>query len=228
MMKGRILMEFKYLNKPANTFASNFVGTYKKPATCPFCGYGTDAPITNKNHFQLNDHYVIMATCKCTSCGQTFFFVSEYLNGHEYEPIMIPSISFIRYENKILSKISERFIDMYNQALQSEFVGNYELAAIGYRTALEIIIKDFAINELGIPREAVVKKKLYDAIGEYLNQNELINTSDVVRILGNDHTHFERKYPQHDFELLKGYMDIFLKQIEVQYMIKHPPVSRTL
>ena len=49
----------------------------------------------------------------------------------------------------------------------------------------------------------------------------------VVRILGNDYTHYERKYPQHDFELLKGYMEIFLKQIEVRYMVNHPPVSRT-
>lgn len=71
------------------------------------------------------------------------------------------------------------------------------------------------------------KKKLFDAISQYLNQPDLINTADVVRILGNDYTHYKRKYPQHDFELLKGYMDIFLKQIEVQYMINHPPVSRT-
>ena len=119
------------------------------------------------------------------------------------------------------------FIDMYNQALQSEFNKNLELAAIGYRSALEILVKDYAIKELGQNPKEVISKKLCPAIGAYLNQEDLVKTADVVRILGNDYTHYERKYPQHDFELLKGYMEIFLKQIEVQYMIKHPPVSRT-
>lgn len=220
-------MDIKYLVKPANTIASNFSGKYNKPATCPFCGYGTDAPVVKKETYSFNGHYIIAATCQCTSCGKFFFFASEYHKDSLYQPITIPSISFIPYENENLAAISERFIDMYNQALQSEFVGNIELASIGYRSALEFLVKDFAINELGKPREEVIKKKLHNAIGEYLNQNDLVSTADVVRILGNDYTHYERKYPQHDFDLLKGYMDIFLKQIEVQYMIKHPPVSRT-
>lgn len=140
---------------------------------------------------------------------------------------MFPELSFIPYCNDILATISPKFIDMYNQALQSEHAGNIELAAIGYRASLEVLVKDFAINELHEPANNVEEKKLFDAISQYLNQPDLINTADVVRILGNDYTHYKRKYPQHDFELLKGYMDIFLKQIEVQYMINHPPVSRT-
>ena len=136
-------------------------------------------------------------------------------------------MSYTPYTNEILSSISERFINMYNQALQAEFVDNIELAAIGYRSALEILVKDYAINELGKDSDEVSKKSLCNAIGEYLNQQDLVATADVIRILGNDYTHYKRKFPEHDFDLLKGYMNIFLKQIEVQYMISHPPVSRT-
>ena len=87
-------------------------------------------------------------------------------------------------------------------------------------------MKDYAIQELNEPEEAVSKKSLCDAIAKYLAQPDLIATADVVRILGNDYTHYKRNYPEHDFLLLKKYMEIFLAQIEVQYMIKHPPVSR--
>lgn len=138
-----------------------------------------------------------------------------------------PPISPNVYTNEYLSAISERFILIYNQALRAEFNGDYELAATGMRSALEILIKDYAIKELDQPKEEVAKKDLFKAISEYLKQPELINTADVIRILGNDYTHYDRKYPQHDFDLLKGYMEIFLKQIEVQYMINHPPVFRT-
>lgn len=226
MMKGMINMK-NYLIKKASVFG-NFSNNYKKPSVCSHCGFGTDAPFYKKDVYSFNGHYLFVATCTCTSCGKHFLFFCEYdSDKNDYEPVIYPSITFAPYSNKILEKISARFIDMYNQALQSEFNKNLELAAIGYRSALEILVKDYAIKELGQNPKEVISKKLCPAIGAYLNQEDLVKTADVVRILGNDYTHYERKYPQHDFELLKGYMEIFLKQIEVQYMIKHPPVSRT-
>lgn len=218
----------EYLLKSGKQFSESYKFNYEKPSVCPHCGIGTDAPIKSKNIFVVNGRAFISAICQCTSCQKDFFF-SCISNGKDFAKnvCLYPPVSFTPYKNEIHAKISERFIDMYNQALQSEFVGNIELAAIGYRSALEILIKDFAITELGKPKNEVSGKKLFKAIEDYLGQTELINTADVIRILGNDYTHYDRKYPQHDFDLLKGYMDIFLKQIEYQYMIKHPPVSRT-
>lgn len=89
----------------------------------------------------------------------------------------------VPYRNDNLASISERFIDMYNQALTSEHNQNYELAAIGYRSALEILVKDYAIQELNEPEETVSKKSLCDAIAKYLSQPDLVATADVVRIL---------------------------------------------
>ena len=48
----------------------------------------------------------------------------------------------------------------------------------------------------------------------------------VVRILGNDNTHYERDYENIDFDVLKQYLNIFIEMIEVQIKIKNPPVSR--
>lgn len=216
-----------YLIKKASTFGS-YSGSYKKPAICPHCGFGTDAPFFEKAVHAFNGHQIFTAVCTCTACGKNFFFACEYdAEKANYDPIIYPSIAFTPYSNGTLEKISPRFIDMYNQALRAESNKDLDLAATGYRTALEILVKDYAINELGKNPDEVSSKKLCAAIGAYLNQEALMKTADVVRILGNDYTHYERKYPQYDFELLKNYMEIFLKQIEVQYMINHPPVSRT-
>lgn len=51
---------------------------------------------------------------------------------------------------------------MYNQALRSESKGDIELAAIGFRSALEILVKDYAVNELKINVEEVSRKSLFD------------------------------------------------------------------
>lgn len=217
----------KYLKKPAREFLSSFSFSYEKPSICPHCGIGTDASLVNKTHFSANGMMLLIAAAKCTACGKEFFFTCLHNNDPVAKTVCLyPDKPFTPYVNDTLSKISERFIEMYNQALFSEHGGNLDLAAIGYRASLEILVKDYAINELKEPPQDVEKKSLFSAIGDYLHQSELISTADVIRILGNDHTHYKRKYPQHDFSLLKFYMEIFLKQIEAAYMINHPPVSR--
>ena len=60
-----------------------------------------------------------------------------------------------------------------------------------------------------------------------METKDLTSTADVVRILGNDYVHAQKKYPEHDFEVLKNYMDIFvgLMRCSVE-QIKLPPVER--
>lgn len=217
----------KFIDKPAQTFSSSFPFKYQKPAICPHCGFGTDATLKEKTFYSFNNGYLLIATCECTACHKNFFFACESANGSYAKMVsMYPSFQVTPYANEKLAAISQRFIDMYNQALFAEFNQNYELAAIGFRSALEILVKDYAIQELGEPAETVAKQSLCNAIEKYLNLPDLVNTADVVRILGNDYTHYQRKYPEHDFALLKKYMEIFLSQIEVRYMINHPPVTR--
>lgn len=89
-----------------------------------------------------------------------------------------------------------------------------------------MLIKDFAINILKEKKEEVVKIKLYGAIEKYLPDVDMSNCADVVRILGNDNTHYERDYENIDFNVLKQYLDIFIEMIEVKIKVKNPPVSR--
>lgn len=220
-----------FIKKPINEFSSSFNnGTYSKPATCPHCGYGVDAPVIEKHTLSMgNNTYILTGICRCTHCSNTFFFACFRNLAKSPDALCtlcFPSNSFVPYKNDVLSKISERFIQMYNQALNAEFNRSLDLAAIGYRSSLEILVKDYAISELGVSEDEAGKKSLCDAIGTYLKQDELVKTADVIRILGNDYTHFKRKYPDFDFNLLKYYMVIFMKQIEAQYMIHHPPVER--
>ena len=50
--------------------------------------------------------------------------------------------------------------------------------------------------------------------------------ADVVRILGNDNTHYERDYENIDFSILKQYLNIFIEMIEVQIKNKKTTDSR--
>ena len=218
-----------YLEKPCNSFSNQFTGHYLKPATCPYCGKGTDAIDAHKTWVKISsDKVMLVSTCTCTACDHAFYFncLDVVTSDDNAEMVYIYPASEESYKNDLLEKISPRFIDLYNQALHSELRGDLDLAAMGYRSCLEVLIKDFAINELGEDENDVARTSLFDAISKYLKDDSLVKTSDVVRILGNDYTHYRRKHPEHDFDILKSYLDIFLRLVEVRYKINHPPVGR--
>lgn len=218
-----------FSDKKTISIGSNnyFSGTWKKPLNCPRCGYGTDAPLTGCSVIRMDSGYFITVAMKCTHCQKTFISLYEATDPPETAQFIrcYPSYSGDPVPTQ-LSDMSPRFADLNRQAQTAEEHELIDIAAVGYRAALEVLVKDYAIKELSEPEEEVKQKKLAGAIGKYLKQEELVATADVVRILGNDYAHFERQYPQLDFNTLKYYYQIFLNMIKVQYDIKHPPVTR--
>lgn len=201
--------------------------TYQKPAQCPHCGICCDPLILGSTFispFTAKPPQFVFLIFQCTACKKLFTATYEVTNGKSHICCMTP-FKPSTFSDELIEKISPRFIEVYNQALRAKDNKDLNLAAIGYRSELEILIKDYAINELNEPPEKVIKLKLFEAISNYLPEN-MLSTADVVRILGNDHTHYERKYPELDFNLLQKYMDIFINLVQTKLLIANPPVSR--
>lgn len=201
------------------------------PLTCPYCGKAVEFSPREYNTYDFNSSeifHVYSLYSKC--CGKisiasylstlnednerTYSFLSMYPN---------PKITIIPDNIK---KLSPRFYSLFNDSEYAFSNNMFELAGSGYRNSLEILIKDYAINELKEDPNTVSKKSLYNAIEEYLPDKKLKNSADVVRILGNDFTHYEQKYAEFDLNILKAYLEIFIARINVEYMMSHPPVSR--
>lgn len=199
---------------------------YNKPAVCPFCGIGTDGTIVSASSLPYRkDHHIVVSSIQCTGCTQKFVAIYERVDNELTYIDVLPQPSGEAL-NSCFQEISPRFVEVHKEAQTAELLGLTDLAAMGYRKALEIIVKDFAIVVLEEPENTVAKKQLADAISAYLHQESLVKTADVVRILGNDHVHYKEKYPEFDFTLLKHYYNIFLHLIVTEYEIKHPPVER--
>ncbi len=211
-----------------NLSSSAYNFPLKKPMLCPHCGAFQNGIKNDSKLYPGYGENELGTVCyKCSYCAQHYVVV--YLVNRTERIAKFGTfypIKTMTYENEIIKDISPRFIDSYNQALRAESNGDIELAAIGYRQSLECLVKDYAIIELSKPTEEVVKKSLCNAISEYLGEKDFVATADVIRILGNDYAHYERKYPEHDFQLLKRYMQIFISMVESKLLISHPPVAR--
>lgn len=207
---------------------SHFWFQLDKPTICPLCNAYVDSTQTASYLFtrETMPHFGVVQY-KCQHCKGSYLVAYEIDTERKATRVVtfLPARSE-EYSNEIIESISAGFVCYYNQAMRSELAGDTELAATGYRMALECLVKDYAISELQKPHAEVVAKTLFQAIGDYLGEHDLIATADVVRILGNDYAHYERRYPQHDLSLMKTYLEIFVKLVETKYLIAHPPLSR--
>ena len=218
-------MSTKYVSRSFN----NTSYTIEETTVCPHCAKSIFPNTSDYKSFSYTSDIKLWGiTYRCPAPDCNKIFLAVFLGDIETKKLELNYI----YPNRLpetlhplLQDLSPRFIEAYRQANIAENHNCFELAGSGYRNAIEILIKDFAINELKKDESEVSKKKLHICIKDYLSDVDLTTSADVVRILGNDNTHYERKYEELDFNILKTYMNIFIQLITTKLLINHPPVG---
>jgi len=218
-------MEFKYKKNIISGGRTVFSGEYPKPMVCPHCGIHTDSAITKADIFNYTeDEQAYVVSFRCTDCEKTFLCVYIGTSGGIRPEAIIP----VSEENPVsdnIKKLSPQGAKLHSQSERAALRSDYELAMAGYRSALESIIKDYAIKIRNESQDDVASKTLGKAIEAYLEE-DILKSADVVRILGNGATHYVNAYEDIDFSTFKLYYDWVLQYIDHRYQIAHPPVTR--
>ncbi|MCT2534790.1 DUF4145 domain-containing protein [Aquibacillus koreensis] len=207
---------------PQHTITNNI--SIEIPYLCPHCEVSnnpTNAFLFVKNY--VKGKSLLGLLHNCTGCSKNFFTLQmvEDKKGNIIS-------SYPRAKNKafgeLLSGLSPQFIKLYNQAYTAEQLKNTELAGMGYRASLEVLIKDYALDFDLDSKDSIANLSLNNAIGKFFKGEESIISADVVRKLGNGYAHhWDNENDELSLEVLKTYLEIFIKQIEVKLMLKHPP-----
>lgn len=121
-------------------------------------------------------------------------FGLSMLTPSEPQPPSVPDL---------VAAVSPNFVRTYNQALAAEVHHLEQLAGIGLRKALEFLVKDFAIREHPGDAEQIKSKPLAACISEYLDDPNVKRCATRATWLGNDETHYVRKWEDKDIEDLK-------------------------
>jgi hypothetical protein len=202
--------------------------TIEIPYLCPHCKVSNN-PVTNHLfvHSYQTGEVLSGFIHRCTSCAKLHFSL-QMIKGKSASFISgFPSTEHVTF-GELISEMSPRFVDLYNQANTSEENSHFDLAGMGYRASLEVLIKDYALEFELDSKEEISKLNLNNAIGKYFKSEESIISADVVRKLGNGYAHWENEHDDLPLEVLKTYLEIFIKQIEVKLMLKNPPVPTRL
>ncbi len=191
---------------------------YEDIHSCPICNskispiYLYGKALFNKSKFSL--------FCECPSCGKTFtaFYDSltnnKYNNMSEYNASDLGYIAPIFPETKIfdekISNLSPNFVETYNQSLSAEKYNLTQISGMGYRKALEFLIKDYCIYKNPDKKDEILNTFLGNCINTYIDDDKVKNITKVSVWLGNDETHYIKKFEDKDINDLKRFIDTSL------------------
>ena len=112
-----------------------------------------------------------------------------------------------KHFDPLICSLSPEFDTIYNQALAAETAGLDRIAGIGYRKALEFLVKDFCIHLHPEATEEIKTKLLARCIKDYVDDSRIRNLAEKAAWIGNDETHYVRKHQDRDITDMKRFID---------------------
>lgn len=183
------------------------------PDECPNCHKSIES-IYRGNIF-VEDESMFYVCFICSSCRKTFLARYYYSDN-----------SYLTYPNKVLGgtkkhkehsaeiiELSSEFVSIYDEALTAEHEGLETLSAMGYRLALEHLIKAYCIRLHPNEKQAINENSLSTCIKKHL-PDDIKELLEKTSWLGNDYAHVVNKHENITFKEYKELVDICILEIE--------------
>lgn len=195
--------------------SNNFAISVTDPSQCPHCHNG----IEPRHISESTEKEINYSIWKCTfrECGKQFIAVHQdigqgqatflgFLDGQPTGP----------YWPDTIKKLKSKFIETYNQALKAEYSSLDEIAGMGFRKAIEYLVKDYLIQRDSELEGKIEDKLLSTVIGENFNSTQEADLKDLLKRatwLGNDMTHYLRYHDNFDISDLKELIQLVMDEI---------------
>ena len=200
--------------------------TIQIPQSCPLCGIGNNPTTNEVGRLEIQEGYVFTLHHRCPACKKYPMTNQEYLNQDDKTTMILV------YPNKVVIDIDDlfiehapRFVEFYSEAVEAEKMGLENIAGTGYRSAIECLIKDYALAFELDDKEYLSDPKLTfnNAIDRYVKNDDLLKGAlHFIRTVGNDYTHWN-KSTSISLPQLKNYVDIIIQIFKSKFMMKFLP-----
>lgn len=228
-MKGRLLMNLKFnasLFSSSNSYELETVEiTLKLPKHCPHCDTSvSNEPIKTIVYYEQYLQNQAYSIHYCPSCNHIFFSLAhaDDFSRYPHSYSCVSTFPHRQIENQFADSISAKFpnfINIYNQALNAENESLNDIAGMGFRKALEFLIKDYAIFRNPEKEDEISKMSLSSCINTYIDNPKLVTLSKASSWLGNDQVHYFKKHDDYDTVHLKSYIEAIAYYISCELSI---------
>jgi hypothetical protein len=190
------------------------------PNNCPFC-HKTITPTFLYGHEKFST-LEVLTVCPSHDCKRSFISYYELVQNQYFQFSGVTTIGnpIGKEFNNVIQTISENFVNIYNQAYSADQQNLNEICGVGYRKALEFLIKDYIISNKPADKEKVEKMPLAACIAEYIDDSRIKSVAKRAVWLGNDETHYVRKWDGKNLNDLKKLIDLTIHWIEMEVLTK--------
>jgi hypothetical protein len=118
-----------------------------------------------------------------------------------------------------ITELSPDFCFIYNEAYAAEQMELNQISGVGYRKSLEFLVKDYLIS-LNSDKAENIKN---NTLGNCINDIEDTRIKEIAKRatwLGNDETHYIRKWESKDVSHLKILIDLCINWIDTDIETK--------
>ena len=195
---------------------SHCTHTVDEPGICPHCKKGIRPVFIHGLSYRdvRNSVMQLAATFYCPVCFKPFMVHFDTRSSSILS--IAPNIPEQRAFDARIEALSPKFVSIYNQALASEAFNFDEISGMGYRKALEFLIKDYLISLDEDSREMIERMELANCIANKVTNEGLKTVASRSAWLGNDFTHYKRRFDEYDLADLKRFIDAAISWIVLE------------
>lgn len=197
-----------------------------EPERCPICKRSIKAHFL----YAYLDENTLFAFFECKGCHRAFvkminnlstkkngYFCEDHLANSFLAPNPASLVTFSKYINEV----SPSFVKIYNEANTAECANLSEIAGMGYRKAIEFLIKDYLISKSEESEcDKIKKEQLGTCIKNRIENPQLKIVAERAVWIGNDETHYIRKHEDKDIDDLKRLIEVTVRWVEMELMTK--------
>jgi hypothetical protein len=220
-------MNFSINNNNSQPFASA-----EDPNLCPHCHVANEPSILYKYFDNKVDKLISTWKCNYRGCNKIFvishkkgnsgYVIERNLNGLPKGPIWPEPILNLKEGQTVGTENVKpsKFIKTYLQSLEAEHNGHDEIAGMGYRKAIEYLVKDWAIQSKSDEKDKILGKWLSSVISDYFN-GDLKEILERATWLGNDQAHYNKLFEEYDINHLKELIGLIMVELDRDFKKRH-------
>jgi len=196
------------------------------PDECPFCKKkGKPTYLIGRLLNQIPHKIRLAFHCPVADCQE--IYAASYANSSataEHAESKLEKTLYLRPVEAVpipesIVKVSPLFCQTFSQAHVAEFNSLDQIAGPGYRKSLEFLIKDFLVNYVFRTKadmvETIRSMFLGKCIEDLIDEKRIKSCAKRAAWLGNDETHYTRKWEEKDIHDLKSLINMTVNWIDL-------------
>ena len=193
----------------------------RNPDECPYCHHAISASFVDAINVDSDKGIDAAYRCPKHDCLRLFVAVFSKVrvsavdySDHYVFRVAFPANPVAPSVPEEVAKVSPQFVEIFTQASKAEAFGLEAVAGVGYRKALEFLVKDYCVTKSPDKEDDVKKRPLGQVIDVYVDNENIKQCAKRAVWLGNDETHYVRTWIEKDVRDLKLLIKLTVGWIE--------------